>query len=58
MRTWERVNGKVHLEVNAGKAMHAVLERLVPVGLPFGTKPRLVLMHLNAEALRTASPDH
>jgi hypothetical protein len=26
------------------------------VGLPFGPKPRLVLFHLNAEALRTQSP--
>ena len=26
------------------------------VGLPFGPKPRLVLYHLNAEALRTQSP--
>jgi hypothetical protein len=55
VRTWERLNGKVHLEVYAGKAMHPVLGRLVPVGLPFGAKPRLVLMHLNAEALRTGS---
>ena len=56
VRTWERVNGTVHLEINAGKAMHPVLERFVPVGLPFGPKPRLVLVHLNAEALRTGSP--
>ena len=55
VRTWERLNGKVHLEVYAGKAMHPALGRLVPVGLPFGAKPRLVLMHLNAEALRTGS---
>jgi hypothetical protein len=27
------------------------------VGLPFGPKPRLVLYHLNAEALRTQSPN-
>ena len=27
-----------------------------PVGLPWGTKPRLILAHLNAEALRTGSP--
>ena len=26
------------------------------VGLPFGPKPRLVLYHLNAEAMRTQSP--
>jgi Plasmid encoded RepA protein len=46
----------VHLEIVAGKAMHPRLERFVPIGLPFGPKPRLVLAHLNAEALRTGSP--
>src|SRR5579872_5929362 len=34
VRTWERLNGNVHLEVNAGKAMHPLQGRLVPVGLP------------------------
>lgn len=37
--------------------MHPEQGRLVPVGLPFGPKPRLILAHLNAEALRTKSPD-
>jgi hypothetical protein len=31
-------------------------DEVVDVGLPFGPKPRLVLFHLNAEALRTQSP--
>ena len=56
-RTWERVNGKVHLEVLAGKAMHPVEERLTPVGLPFGPKARLVLMHINQQALLARSPE-
>ena len=56
VREWARVNGTVHLEIIAGKAMHPELERFVPIGLPFGPKPRLVLMHLNAEAVRTGSP--
>jgi Plasmid encoded RepA protein len=29
----------------------------VEVGLPWGTKPRLILAHLNAEALRQRSPE-
>ena len=57
VRTWERLNGTAHLEVMAGKAMHPEQGRLVPLGLPFGPKPRLVLAHLNAEALRTDSPE-
>lgn len=56
-RSWERVNGKVHLEVLAGKAMHPVEERLTPVGLPFGPKARLVLMHVNQQALLAQSPE-
>ena len=32
------------------------MDDFVDVGLPFGPKPRLVLYHLNAEALRTQSP--
>ena len=32
------------------------LGTMVEVGLPWGTKPRLILAHLNAEALRQDSP--
>lgn len=56
-RVWERLNGHAHLEVLAGKAMHPEQGRLVELGLPFGPKPRLILAHLNAEALRTGSPE-
>jgi hypothetical protein len=55
-RTWERSNGDVQLEVIAGKAMHPDLGRFVPVGLPFGPKCRLVLMHINQRAIVTESP--
>jgi hypothetical protein len=55
-RTWERTNGEVQLEVIAGKAMHPDLGRFVPVGLPFGPKCRMVLMHINQRALVTESP--
>lgn len=57
VRTWERLNGSAHLKVLAGEAMHPEKGRLVPLGLPFGPKPRLVLAHLNTEALRTDSPE-
>ncbi len=55
-RTWERLNGDVHLKVLAGEAMHPDQGRLVPVGLPFGPKCRMVLMHINQRALVTESP--
>ncbi len=55
--TWERLNGGVHLKIRAGDAMHPQKQQLVQVGLPYGPKPRLILAHLNAEALRQGSPE-
>lgn len=54
VRVWQRKNGLVRLEVEAGRAYDG--EDFRDVGLPYGPKPRLVLYHLNAEALRTQSP--
>lgn len=56
-RTWERLNGNVHLKVLAGEAMHPEQGRLVPVGLPFGPKARMILMHINQQALRQKTPE-
>lgn len=56
VRNWERANGLVSLLVSAGQAFSSQTGKFVEVGLPFGPKPRLVLYHLNAEALRTHSP--
>jgi hypothetical protein len=52
VRMWERVNGKAHLEIVAGRAMHPEREEFVDVGLPYGPKPRLILAYLNSEAVR------
>ncbi len=57
VRSWERINGAATLKIIAGEAMHPELCRFVPIGLPFGPKPRLILAHLNAEALRQRSPE-
>lgn len=54
---WERKQGSAHLLINAGEAMNPDTSEWVQLGLPFGPKPRLVLMHLNAEAIRTGSPE-
>jgi hypothetical protein len=56
-RTWERLNGNVHLKVLAGEAMHPEKCRLVPVGLPFGPKARMILMHINQQALQQKTPE-
>lgn len=55
IRLWERRNGIVRLEIQAGRVLDPDQNAFVDVGLPFGPKPRLVLYHLNAEALRTRS---
>lgn len=54
---WERVNGRVHLSIAAGKAMHPGCAKLIQIGLPYGPKPRLIMAFLNGEALRHQSPE-
>jgi hypothetical protein len=44
------------LLIEAGTALHPVTEVWIELGLPFGPKPRLILAHLNAEALRQGRP--
>jgi hypothetical protein len=56
VRLWKRVQGKALLEVQAGRVLDPAIMDTVEVGLPWGTKPRLILAHLNAEALRQGSP--
>ena len=56
VRTWQCQNGIVSLHIQAGAAYDAPRDTWIDVGLPYGPKPRLVLYHLNAEALRTRSP--
>ena len=52
-----RKQGTARLEVEAGRAFSPGADEFVDVGLPFGPKPRLILVYLNAEALRTGSPE-
>jgi hypothetical protein len=51
VRKWEREQGAIALRVEAGTARHPKTGKWVELGLPWGTKPRLILAHLNAEAL-------
>jgi len=57
MRVWERKQGSILLHVEAGYAIDPSTEQYAKIGLPFGPKARLILAHLNAEALRTGSPE-
>lgn len=53
---WQRDQGSASLLVTAGKARNPTTGKWVQIGLPRGSKPRLILTHLNAEALRQKSP--
>ena len=55
VRRWERRQGNIRLLVNAGEALNPETDEFVELGLPFGPKARLVLAHLNAEALKQGS---
>ncbi|MGH7083143.1 MAG: replication protein RepA, partial [Acetobacteraceae bacterium] len=56
VREWQRNQGAVSLLVKAGEALSPQTNRWERLGLPWGTKPRLILAHLNAEALQRGSP--
>jgi len=55
-RVWDKEQGIVSLRIRAGEDKNPETGEWIQLGLPFGTKPRLILAHLNAEALRTESP--
>jgi hypothetical protein len=57
VRLWEREQGNVTLRIEAGAIPDPATGKYVDVSLPWGTKPRLILAHLNAEALRQGSPE-
>lgn len=56
VRRWERQQGAVALEVDAGRARNPHTRRYEDVGLPYGSRPRLILAHLNREALLRGCP--
>src|SRR5215211_2354610 len=53
---WERRQGRATLLVEAGKAINPKSGHFEQLGLPYGPKARLLLMHLNSEAVRRQSP--
>jgi hypothetical protein len=55
VREWERRQGHALLRIEAGAALDPK-GQFTKLGLPYGEKPRLVLIHLATEAVRTGSP--
>ncbi len=56
VREWDRKQGNVSLRIEAGSAIDPHSGEFVKLGLPYGEKPRLVLIHLASEAVRTGKP--
>jgi hypothetical protein len=56
VRQWERRQGRATLLVTAGSAMDPQTGQFVSLPLPYGPKARLLLIHLNTEAVRRQSP--
>jgi hypothetical protein len=56
VREWDRKQGIASLRIEAGSAIDPATGEFVRLGLPYGEKPRLVLIHLATEAVRTGSP--
>lgn len=55
-RTWVRKNGAVVLRVDAGGTANPETGEPIDFPLPFGPKARLILLHLDTEAIRGQSP--
>jgi len=53
---WDRKQGNASLRIEAGSALDPATGDFVKLGLPYGEKPRLVLIHLATEAVRTGNP--
>jgi hypothetical protein len=56
MLRWERRQGRATLLVVAGEALDPQTQKFTQLPLPYGPKARLLLMHLNSEAVRRQSP--
>jgi hypothetical protein len=56
VREWDRKQGNASLRIEAGSAIDPKTGEFVKLGLPYGEKPRLVLIHLASEAVRTGQP--
>src|SRR5262249_26086070 len=53
---WDRRQGNATLRIEAGSAIDPKSGNFVKLGLPYGEKPRLVLIHLATEAVRNRTP--
>lgn len=55
-RVWIRDQGNASLLIEAGHARHPDTGKWVELGLPYGERPRLILIYLSTQAVLTSSP--
>jgi hypothetical protein len=55
VREWDRKQGNAVMRIEAGAAIDPQTGEFIKLGLPYGEKPRLVLIHLASEAVRNSS---
>jgi hypothetical protein len=56
VREWDRKQGNAMLRIEAGAALDPRTNEWVKLGLPYGEKPRIVMIHMDSEAVRNGSP--
>lgn len=52
---WQQKQGNAHLAVSATPYLNPKTGQYEALGIPYGTKARLILAHINTEAIRTQS---
>ncbi len=52
-KIWQQTQGNVSLAVQAGHALNPETGIFEFIGLPYGTKARLILAHINSQAIKT-----
>lgn len=57
VRVWSQRQGNVSLAIQGSEIMNPKTREYEFSGLPFGPKARLILAHINSEAIRNQSPD-
>jgi hypothetical protein len=57
VRRWAYQNGRVFVDLRAGTVLDPRTDEYVEIGLPWGTRSRMLLMHINQQAMFTKDPE-
>jgi hypothetical protein len=55
IRIWKQKQGNVSLAIQASESFNPEIDDFEFIGLPYGSKARLILAHLNSESIRNQS---